>query len=189
MCKCVCCLHVDTVCLLKRLQRAVVWGKVKVIIFPWRLLTLWRCFFLHIYGKKNTITAVSYKIFEQGNVRHGQVGGMEKESKEGISFPSSVTVPLTLSHIFFWLWCVRVYVCVGCGLSLMWDPAADVTFMPVKATRASHTLVYVTHQSDRKCVFPLTILPLFPIKSTKENVIHSCAARLTFSLHVLVNQL
>lgn len=37
-----------------------------------------------------------------------------------------------------------------------------------------HTyLMCVTHQSYRKCVFPFTSLPLFPINSTKENVIHS----------------
>lgn len=86
--------------------------------------------------------------------------------------------------------CVSVCFCVGRVLSFMWDPAADVTFLPVKATtRALHTIMYVTHQAYRKCAFPFTILLLFPIKSTKGNVIHSTAARLEFSLHVSVNQL
>lgn len=62
----------------------------------------------------------------------------------------------------------------------MQDPSADVTFLPVKT---SHTLMYVTHPSYRKCVFPFTILPLLPIKSTEENVIQP-AARLNLSLHV-----
>lgn len=84
-------------------------------------------------------------------------------------------------HLFLALMCV----CVGCGQSFIRDPAADVTFLPVKTTRsASHTLMYVTEQPYRKCVFPFTILPLFPIKSTKENVIHPGAARQRFSLHV-----
>ncbi len=92
-------------------------------------------------------------------------------------------------NLFLALVCVCVRVCVGCGSSFMRDPTADVTFLPVKATTsASHKLMCVTHQSYRKCVFPFTSHPLFPIKSTKENVIHSSAARLKFSLHVQVNQ-
>ena len=79
------------------------------------------------------------EMFEDGSVRQGLVGGVETQSKEGTSFPSSVTVPLTLDHIFFWLWCVWVCVCVGCGVSFMRDPAADVTFLPILFVR--HTPV------------------------------------------------
>lgn len=109
------------------------------------------------YRKENhSVLLCMYTIFEDGNVRRDQVGGMEKELKEGTSFLFSVTISLNLGHVFFQtLMCVCVCVCVGSGLSSKRDLAADVTFLPVKATmRASHTLMYVTRQSYRKCVFP-----------------------------------
>lgn len=119
--------------------------------------------------------------------RQDKVGGMEKESKEGNILPFlSFTVSVTLGHIFFWLWYMWVCVCIGCSLSYMWDPATDVTFLPVKAAMsASHThlCMHVTRWSYRKCVFPFTILLLLPIKSTKENVIHSCCQTEIFSPH------
>lgn len=51
------------------------------------------------------------------------------------------------SHLFL--------ACIGFGLSLRQEPAADVTILPVKTTmKALHTTMYVTDQTYRKCAFP-----------------------------------
>lgn len=115
-----------------------------------------------------------------------KAGDMEKDSKDGAFFPVSVFYwPMV---IFLWLWCacmcVFVRSCVHACVQHI-PHAADVTFLPVKATtRELHTIMYVTHWSYRKCALPFTILLLFPIKSTKGNVIQSRAAGLEFSPHI-----
>lgn len=86
-----------------------------------------------------------------------------REASSSFDVSVSLTAPPQGSDVRVW---------VGRGFFLMRDPAADVTFLPVKATpRALHTIAYVTHQSSRKRAFPFFPIPLlFPIKSTKRNV-------------------
>lgn len=67
----------------------------------------------------------------------------------------------------------------------MHEPGADVTFLLVKPTeRASHTYVRQTPVFPEMC-FLLRVPSCFPLKAQRRM---SSTARLTFPLHVLVNQ-
>lgn len=101
-----------------------------------------------------------------------------KRSQRSIS-PLLLEFHWPLATSFLVMMCFSVCLC---WLWVIQDPVADVTFLPVKAMGVSHT----SHTGN---VFLLTILPLFPIKSTKEIVIHCYTSSLQFSLHISVNQL
>lgn len=126
------------------------------------------------------------------NVSQDKVGGTAKKEKkkEKSQFSSSCYhFPDLWLHLVPALMCVCM--CVWRGLPFIQDPVADVTFLPVKATLRpshTHTLSYVTLQPYRKRVFPFTSQLLFPIKNTKENVIHCSVARLKIPVHISVTQ-
>lgn len=122
--------------------RADAKGNAEVITFLWRLLTLWRCFFPSYLQEKRKHSLLLWSIKSSKTGMRGKAKWVAWRRSPGRRHPS---LPPSLGHIFFWLWCVWVCVCVGCGLSFMRDPAADVTFLPAKATNECITHTYVRH--------------------------------------------
>lgn len=156
-------------------------------MFPLRILYFVVLFFSpHIYREKKKNHHYCGDIKNQCEAR--QSGWHWKGVKGGDVLPFlcyCFTDPWP--HLFLVAMCVWV----GCGLSFMPDPAADVTFLHVEATRsASHTHLCTSHTSPTGNVcFLLQFSLWLPLRAQRKmsSTFHSCAARLKFSLHVWVN--
>ena len=108
--------------------------------------------------KTSLITSAIYKIFVEGECEARPCGWRVKGAQRRGHPSLSVAASLTPGHIFFffyWLWCPRsVFVLAAahppCRILLLMSHSCRLK----PTTTASHTLMYVTRQSYRKCVFP-----------------------------------
>lgn len=121
-------------------------------------------------GAKNNTTVIQ-KIFEGWYVRHGKVGGIAKWAKGRDVLPFlcyffSNPWPHRILAVMCASACVSAAVHLSCGVLVLMSHSCLL-----RPDWVHYTPMYVTHQSYRKCVFPFMILPMFPIKSTKRNVL------------------
>ena len=124
--------------------------------------------------KKNSlITSAIYKIFVEGECEARPCGWRVKGAQRRGHPSLSVSASLTPGHVFFLNFFtgsdVRECVCLGRGTSSMRDPAADVTFLPVKGYNASITHTHVRHTPvlQEMCVSFLRSSLWFPLKAQR----------------------
>lgn len=110
--------------------------------------------------KKNSlITSAIYKIFVEGECEARPCGWHVKGAQRRGHPSLSVAASLTPGHVFFFTFLLALMSASVFVLAAAHPPCRILLLMShscrLKATTtASHTLMYVTRQSYRKCAFP-----------------------------------